>query len=163
MIEVKNISLALNKRQILNNVSLTLKEGNIYGLVGNNGSGKTMLMKCMCGFIRPTKGTVESNGKVIGRDVDYLPDAGVIIETPGFIPYYSGFQNLKVLAGIKNKISAKEIREAIREDCHSQHGMEFIEIDRVLQTLPFSQGNDLLDRPPIPKRPYRRRKSEQNS
>ncbi len=73
-----------------------------------------MLMKCMCGFIRPTKGTVESNGKVIGRDVDYLPDAGVIIETPGFIPYYSGFQNLKVLAGIKNKISAKEIREAIQ-------------------------------------------------
>lgn len=67
MIEVKNISLALNKRQILNNVSLTLKEGNIYGLVGNNGSGKTMLMKCMCGFIRPTEGTVESNGKVIGR------------------------------------------------------------------------------------------------
>ncbi|WP_294786916.1 ATP-binding cassette domain-containing protein [uncultured Eubacterium sp.] len=113
MIEVKNISLTLNKRQILNSVSLTLKEGNIYGLVGNNGSGKTMLMKCMCGFIRPTEGTVESNGKVIGRDVDYLPDAGVIIETPGFIPYYSGFQNLKVLAGIKNKISAKEIREAI--------------------------------------------------
>lgn len=62
MIEVKNIFLTLNKRQILNNVSLTLKEGNIYGLVGNNGSGKTMLMKCMCGFIRPTEGTVESNG-----------------------------------------------------------------------------------------------------
>lgn len=113
MIEVKNIFLTLNKRQILNNVSLTLKEGNIYGLVGNNGSGKTMLMKCMCGFIRPTEGTVESNGNVIGRDVDYLPDAGVIIETPGFISYYSGFQNLKVLAGIKNKISANEIREAI--------------------------------------------------
>ena len=56
--------------------------------------------------------------------------------------------------------TVKEIREAIREDCHS---LEFIEIDRVLQTLPFSQGNDLLDRPPIPKRPYRRRKSEQNS
>ena len=57
----------------------------------------------------------------------------------------------------------KEIREAIREDCHSQHDMESMEIDRVLQTLPFSQGDDLLDKPPIPKRPYRRRKSEQNS
>ena len=113
MIEVKNIFLTLNKRQILNNVSLTLKEGNIYGLVGNNGSGKTMLMKCMCGFIRPTEGTVESNGNVIGRDVDYLPDAVVIIETPGFNHYNSGFQNLKVLAGIKNNISANEIREAI--------------------------------------------------
>ena len=59
--------------------------------------------------------------------------------------------------------TVKEIREAIREDCHSQHGMESMEIDRVLQTLPFSQGDDLLDKPPIPKRPYRRRKSEQNS
>lgn len=58
--------------------------------------------------------------------------------------------------------TVKEIREAIREDCHSQHDMESMEIDRVLQTLPFSQ-NDLLDKPPIPKRPYRRRKSEQNS
>ena len=59
--------------------------------------------------------------------------------------------------------TVKEIREAIREDCHYQHVMEFIEIDRVLQTLPFSQGNDMLDRTPIPKRPYRRRISEQNS
>ena len=59
--------------------------------------------------------------------------------------------------------TVKEIREAIREDCHSQHDMESAEIGRVLQTLPFSQGNDLLDKPPISKRPYRRRKSEQNS
>ena len=59
--------------------------------------------------------------------------------------------------------TVKEIREAIREDCHSQNDMESMEIDRVLQTLPFSQGDDLLDKPPIPKRPYRRRKSEQNS
>ena len=59
--------------------------------------------------------------------------------------------------------TVKEIREVIREDCHSQHDMESMEIDRVLQTLPFSQGDDLLDKPPSPKRPYRRRKSEQNS
>ena len=59
--------------------------------------------------------------------------------------------------------TVKEIREAIREDCRSQHDMETADIDRVLQTLPFSQGNDLLDKPPISKRPYRRRKSEQNS
>ena len=98
MIDIKDVSLNLNKRQILDHVSLKLQEGKIYGLVGNNGSGKTMLMKCVCGFIHPTSGIVLADGKVIGKDVDYLPDAGIIIETPGFISYYSGLQNLKVLA-----------------------------------------------------------------
>ena len=113
MLEIENLTKTFGTQTVISDISMTLVSGKIYGLVGRNGSGKTMLMKCMCGFIRPTEGTVESNGNVIGRDVDYLPDAGVIIETPGFIPYYSGFQNLKVLAGIKNKISANEIREAI--------------------------------------------------
>ena len=114
MIEIKDVSLNLNKRQILDHVSLKLQEGKIYGLVGNNGSGKTMLMKCVCGFIHPTSGIVLADGKVIGKDVDYLPDAGVIIETPGFISYYSGLQNLKVLAGIKNKIGNLQIRDAMK-------------------------------------------------
>lgn len=113
MIEIKNVSLTLNKRQILKNISLDLEYGKIYGLVGNNGSGKTMLMKCICGFIHPSAGTVAVNGKIIGKDVDYLPDAGIIIETPGFIPYYSGLQNLKVLAGIKNKITKQEMSLAM--------------------------------------------------
>ena len=115
MIEVKGISLILNKRRILNNISLQLEYGKIYGLVGNNGSGKTMLMKCICGFIRPNTGTVEADGKVIGRDTDYLPDAGIIIETPGFIPYYSGFQNLKLLAGIHHAITKQDIRKAMEQ------------------------------------------------
>ena len=114
MIEIKDVSLNLNKRQILDHVFLKLQEGKIYGLVGNNGSGKTMLMKCVCGFIHPTSGIVLADGKVIGKDVDYLPDAGVIIETPGFISYYSGLQNLKVLAGIKNKIGNLQIRDAMK-------------------------------------------------
>ena len=62
-----------------------------------------------------------------------------------------------------NMCTVQSIKNAIWEKCKSQHDMESMEIDRVLQTLPFSQGNDLLDKPPIPKRPYRRRKSEQNS
>lgn len=115
MIQVKDVSLTLNKRQILKHVSLSLESGKIYGLVGNNGCGKTMLMKCICGFIKPSSGEVEVDGKVIGRDEDYLPDAGIIIETPGFIPYYSGLQNLKVLAGIKNKIAVKDMREALQQ------------------------------------------------
>ena len=112
-IVVNHVTKTIKNITVIEDVSLTLTSGTIYGLRGVNGSGKTMLMRLIAGLIRPTEGTVESNGNVIGRDVDYLPDAGVIIETPGFIPYYSGFQNLKVLAGIKNKISANEIREAI--------------------------------------------------
>lgn len=113
MIQVKDVSLTLNKRQILKDVSLELEPGKIYGLVGNNGSGKTMLMKCICGFIHPDTGTIEADGVVIGKNTDYLPDAGIIIETPGFIPYYSGLKNLKVLAGIKNQITVKDMREAM--------------------------------------------------
>ncbi|MDY4971805.1 MAG: ATP-binding cassette domain-containing protein [Lachnospiraceae bacterium] len=113
MIQVKDVSLTLNKRQILKDVSLELEPGKIYGLVGNNGSGKTMLMKCICGFIHPDTGTIEADGVVIGKSTDYLPDAGIIIETPGFIPYYSGLKNLKVLAGIKNQITVKDMREAM--------------------------------------------------
>ena len=114
MIEVRDVTLTLNKRRILDQISLKLENGKIYGLVGNNGCGKTMLMKCICGFIKPDIGEVESDGKIIGRDVDYIPDTGIIIETPGFISYYSGIQNLKVLAGIRRKISTEEIRSAIR-------------------------------------------------
>lgn len=115
MIQVKDVSLTLNKRQILNHVSLTLDSGKIYGLVGNNGCGKTMLMKCICGFIKPTSGEVEADGRTIGRDEDYLPDAGIIIETPGFIPYYSGLQNLKVLAGIRNRITVEEMKATMQQ------------------------------------------------
>ncbi len=115
MIQVKDLSLTLNKRQILKHVSLELEGGHIYGLVGNNGCGKTMLMKCICGFVKPGAGMVVADGKVIGKDTDYLPDAGIIIETPGFIPYYSGFQNLKVLAGIRNKITPGQIRSTLEQ------------------------------------------------
>ena len=114
MIRADNVSLILNKRQILSHISLELHNGKIYGLVGNNGCGKTMLMKCICGFVHPTEGKIEADGKVIGKDVDYLPDAGIILETPGFVGYYSGLQNLKVLAGINHKIGQEQIRDAMR-------------------------------------------------
>lgn len=103
MIEVQNVTLQIKGKTILSDANLTMEEGRIYGLVGNNGSGKTMLMKCICGFVLPTKGAILSNGKKIGKDMDYLQDAGVIIETPGFISYYSGLKNLKLLAGLNGK------------------------------------------------------------
>lgn len=114
MIQVQDVSLTLRKRRILSEVTLSLREGNIYGLVGNNGCGKTMLMRCICGFVKPTSGTVTVDGKVIGKNIDYLKGAGIILETPGFISHYSGFQNLKLLAGISAKPNKEKIKDSMR-------------------------------------------------
>ena len=115
VIDVKNISLTIKKQKILDNVSLSCEEGKIYGLVGRNGSGKTMLMKCICGFIKPTAGEITVDGKRVGKDVDFPKDMGIIIETPGFIPYYSGYKNLKLLAGLNNKIGKEEVRNSMKQ------------------------------------------------
>lgn len=113
MIEIKNLNLTIQNKQILKDINLSFENGKIYGLVGRNGCGKTMLMKCICGFIKPTSGEVVCDGKVIGKDMDYLQGAGVIIETPVFIPYYSGFKNLKILSSIKKRICDEEIRQTM--------------------------------------------------
>lgn len=110
---VDHVSLQIKKAKLLDDVCLTLHSGKVYGLRGRNGSGKTVLMKCICGFMTPTEGQISLDGKVIHRDVDFLPAAGIIIEEPGFFPHYSGFQNLKILAGIHNRITDEQIREAI--------------------------------------------------
>ena len=102
-VQICQVTKCFGEDLVLKEVNLTLNCGQVYGIVGNNGSGKTVLMKCICGFVLPTKGAVLSNGKKIGKDMDYLQDAGVIIETPGFISYYSGLKNLKLLAGLNGK------------------------------------------------------------
>ena len=108
-IQVNDIVLRFKKDILLDHVSYQCEQGKIHGIVGRNGSGKTLLMKCICGFIRPNEGHIYVRDKEIGKDIDFTPDTGIIIETPGFIPYYSGYRNLKVLAAINNRISRKDI------------------------------------------------------
>ena len=115
IINVRDINLILGKTQILKDINVTFEAGKIHGMIGRNGSGKTMLMKCICGFIRPTSGEITVNGKRVGRDVDFPEDMGIIIETPGFIPYYSGYKNLKLLAGLNNRIGKDEIRNSMEQ------------------------------------------------
>ncbi len=115
IISVKNVSLTLGKTQILKDINVEFEEGRIHGLIGRNGSGKTMLMKCICGFIKPTNGEITVDGKRVGKDVDFPKDMGIIIETPGFIPYYSGYKNLKLLAGLNNKIGKEQVRESMKK------------------------------------------------
>lgn len=115
MINVNNLSLTIKKSDILKNLNIKFEKGLIHGLIGRNGSGKTMLMKCICGFIKPTEGEVIVADKRIGKDCDFPKSIGIIIETPGFIPYYSGFKNLKLLADLNNKIDSQTIKEIMKQ------------------------------------------------
>ena len=115
IISVKGVDLTIGKTEILKQINVEFEEGKIHGLIGRNGSGKTMLMKCICGFIKPTKGEIVVDGKRVGRDIDFPKDMGIIIETPGFIPYYSGYKNLRLLAGLNNKIGKQQVREAMKK------------------------------------------------
>ena len=115
MIQIEGLSLTIKKTEILKNISVTFDKGKIHGLIGRNGSGKTMLMKCICGFVRPAAGTVTVAGKRIGKDRDFPESVGIIIETPGFIPYYSGYRNLKLLADLNRTIGKDEIRAAMQK------------------------------------------------
>lgn len=114
VINVENACLTINKNVILDNIDFEAGEGEIVGIVGRNGSGKTMLMKCICGFIPLTSGRITVDGKEIGKDVDFPASTGVIIETPGFVPYYTGFHNLKILSEIGTRISDERIKEAMK-------------------------------------------------
>ena len=113
MITIKDISLNIKKKIILNNINISVNDGECFGLVGRNGSGKTMLMKVICGFVPQCSGEVSVNGIVIGKDADFPPSVGIIIETPGFLPAKSGFENLRNLAALNNKIDAEKIRETM--------------------------------------------------
>ena len=114
MIDVKNVNVTIGKNRILQDISVHFEKGKIHGLIGRKGSGKTVLMKCICGFMKPTSGAVFVEGKQIGKDVDFVPNAGVIIETPGFVPFYSGYKNLHILAELNRRIGREEIEEAMR-------------------------------------------------
>jgi len=113
-ISVKNLTKKFKDVTVLDDISIDFETGKVHGLIGRNGSGKTMLMKCICGIVPYKIGEIRVNDKVIGKDVDIPANIGVIIETPGFLPNYSGFNNLKFLAKIKNKIGANEIKSAIK-------------------------------------------------
>lgn len=113
-IRVQDAVKIYGEQTVLNHVSLELRSGVIYGFVGQNGSGKTVLFKSICGFTKLTKGTVEVLGKKIGTDVDMAEHIGAIIETPGFLTNFNAFRNLKFLAALKNTIDDVKIRESIQ-------------------------------------------------
>lgn len=108
---VANATKEFGDQVVLKTVDAKFEMGKIYGIVGRNGSGKTVLLKCICGLLYPSTGTVTVNGRVVGKEVDYPENIGFIIESPGFLPRYSGLKNLKYLASIRGKIKEDEIRK----------------------------------------------------
>lgn len=108
-IEICNYSKQIKKKRILNNINLHLEGGQIYGLKGINGSGKTMLLRAICGLIYPTSGTITIDHEILGKDISFPRSIGALIESPAFLPNFNGFRNLKMLADMKNIIAEKDI------------------------------------------------------
>lgn len=118
-IEVNNLTKIIKKKKVLSDINLKLVRGKIYGFRGRNGSGKSMLFRAICGLIRPSEGSVTINGKLLVKEISFPESLGAIIEYPGFLPNYTGLKNLKMIAGIKNKIPVSNLRQI----------MEAVELD----------------------------------
>lgn len=113
-VELHEVGLTIGKQELLKDISVNFNYGKIYGVIGRNGSGKTLLFKCISGFILPTHGDIQVIGEQVGKDIDFSGHMGVIIETPGFIPHYSAYRNLKILADISGGAKKERIIECIR-------------------------------------------------
>ncbi len=112
-IVLSNYTKILSRTSVLDDICLELESGKIYGFVGKNGCGKTMLMRAICGLIVPTSGEIIIDGKRLGQDISFPPSVGALIENPGFISGYTGYKNLKYLSQIQGQISDKEICDVL--------------------------------------------------
>lgn len=113
MVELKNVNKSLSKRMILDNISYKFEYGKVYGLCGTNGSGKTMLLRAICGLIVPDSGEIAIDGKVLHKDISFPPSVGIVIENMTLLPGYNAFDNLKLIAQIKKVASDDDIKNAI--------------------------------------------------
>lgn len=114
LVEMQDIQKAYQGNVVLEGIDLEIHEGEIAGLIGTNGSGKSVLMQIIAGLVRPDKGRCIVAGKVVGKDIEYPSDIGILINGPSFIPYFSAVQNLRLLAAYKNNLSRSEIDDVIK-------------------------------------------------
>ena len=113
-IDVVNVSKKFKNHTVLENVNMELNPGKIYGFIGKNGSGKSVLLKIICGFYVPTSGEVLFDGKNVIKERDFAPSTRALIEKPSFLPHLSGYRNLKLLASIQDKIGDEKILDALK-------------------------------------------------
>ena len=112
-IEVKNVYKSFKNIEVLHDVSLQADAGSICGIIGRNGSGKTVLFKCICGFLQTDRGETQIEGKAVGKDKSTLSNLGIIIESPGFLRHYSGYKNLEFLMGLNGKADREKINAVL--------------------------------------------------
>lgn len=112
-VHVRNVTKSIKGIKVLDDISIDIPSGSITGLRGINGSGKTMLMRAICGLIRVDGGSIEVDGKRVGVDVDGPPSVGLLIENPGFIDGFTGFENLWLLAQLTGRIGSREVESAL--------------------------------------------------
>lgn len=113
IIKVENVSKIIRGNSVIEHISMELASGKVFGFRGINGSGKTMLMRLIAGLIYPTKGQITVDNKILGRDINFPENMGLLIENPAFLDNYSGFANLKLLSSIQDKIDDKQIRRTL--------------------------------------------------
>ena len=113
IIEVKNVYKSFKNIEVLHDVSLQVDAGSICGIIGRNGSGKTVLFKCICGFLQTDRGEIQIEGKAVGKDKSTLSNLGIIIESPGFLRHYSGYKNLEFLMGLNGKANREKINAVL--------------------------------------------------
>lgn len=114
-LELSGVTKRFGEDTVLKETNLSLEAGRVYGIVGNNGSGKTVLMKCICGFLTVSTGTVRVFGRQIGKDTDFPESLGVIIETPGFLTNLTGRRNLEILADMRRSITKADVRIVLKK------------------------------------------------
>ncbi|MGN0652132.1 MAG: ABC transporter ATP-binding protein [Gemmiger sp.] len=113
-IEIDGASKTIGNNVVLNQIQLTVEPGEVIGLQGINGSGKTMLLRLIAGLIRPTKGRVFIDGKILGTDLEFPPSLGFLIENPAFLPQYTGAENLQLLSSLHQKMSNSQIESVLQ-------------------------------------------------
>ena len=114
ILEIKNVSKKFDNSVVLQDVNLKLESGKIYGFVGRNGSGKSVLLKMICGFYAPTEGSILLDGYDYIKNNSFPKNTRALIEKPNFLPDLTGYENLELLAAIQKKIGSAEIEEAIK-------------------------------------------------
>ena len=114
-VEVKNVTKRFKDNTVLNNVNITFESGKIYGLLGRNGSGKSVLLKLLCGFYNPDQGEILYDGVNIVGDNIFPPNTRALIEKPNFLPDLTGMENLKLLASIQNRIKVNDILKIVEQ------------------------------------------------
>ena len=122
---VRGVSKRMGKNDVLRNVSIEVDPGTVVGLQGINGSGKTMLMRAVCGLIKPTEGEISIDGQRLGADISFPPSLGMLIEAPSFLGYLSGYDNLKLIAQIKGVATPEDIRSAAARGARCRRKKKF--------------------------------------